>query len=763
MRSLALLCAYSAASTALELRASPHVVAPGTTTPGSAAAAAAAALDHANRVGPHRIAPDLDCAVRSLAAQFSAHLLPWADPALAADALRLAIDCNASSPAAAATSSTTISAAPNAIAPAADAFYADAVNGDDGNAGTQAAPFRTIARGLQATRAITPAAPAQLVLRAGTFWLASSGGTLELTPADSQLTISAFPGEAPVVSGGVPLAGLSWVKVPAPPPAPPKNMTDPTQGSLLCAPPLGCCVDGPGKSNPGVCAALGQLPSAAACAAACAANSTCTGYTWHDASTGGFAQWCYARLDGIDDCDGAAGHVSAWKPGAGPAPANNVWQATVPAGVADFDQLFFNGRRITRARYPNANPEVDLSPAGYMSPTGWAGANAYPAPNETHINGVRPYDPWFPDFQWGTQGTVANFTTGSFWGTRNPPAGSQYSVPSGVTMPAGVPSAGAWKNPQEAIVHAFQGGHWGNWQFGIESISGNSLTFSKGGWQEARGGGGQGIFVEGPIELLDVVGEWHWDPAARALTVAFNGTAHDGSETLVAAQLAELVRVTGSRAAPVTGVTLSGLTFAHTLTDYFLNYTVPSGGDWSFHDGGMVRLAGTEGASVLSNVFLAPGGNGLQISEHNRATVVRGNHFAWTGASAIVSAGLGGGTPTGGPDFPEGTVIEGNLMREIGVIIKQSGGLYMGVSANLTFRNNVGFNMARAAVNINDGFAGGHLLASNLIFNSVRETNDHGGINSWDRQPYSWRSWDPSNVNPLPMLETRNFIINNYK
>ena len=206
MRSLALLCACSAASTALglhsELRASSPAAAPGATTPRSAAAAVAAALDHANRVGPHRIAPDLDCAVRSLAAQFSAHLLPWADPALAADALRLAIDCNASSPAAAATSSTTISAAPNAIAPAADAFYADAVNGDDGNAGTQAAPFRTIARGLQATRAITPAAPAQLVLRAGTFWLASSGGTLELTPADSQLTISAFPGEAPVVSGG---------------------------------------------------------------------------------------------------------------------------------------------------------------------------------------------------------------------------------------------------------------------------------------------------------------------------------------------------------------------------------------------------------------------------------------------------------------------------------------------------------------------------------------------------------------------------------
>jgi hypothetical protein len=78
-------------------------------------------------------------------------------------------------------------------------------------------------------------------------------------------------------------------------------MTDPVTGSLLCAPPIGCCVDSAGESNPGVCAALAQMPTAAACAAACAANSTCTGYTWHDASQGAFANWCYARLDGIDD------------------------------------------------------------------------------------------------------------------------------------------------------------------------------------------------------------------------------------------------------------------------------------------------------------------------------------------------------------------------------------------------------------------------------------------------------------------------------
>jgi hypothetical protein len=36
---------------------------------------------------------------------------------------------------------------------------------------------------------------------------------------------------------------------------------------------------------------------------------------------------------------------------------------------------------------------------------------------------------------------------------------------------------------------------------------------------------------------------------------------------------------------------------------------------------------------------------------------------------------------------------------------------------------------------INDGFAGGHLLTRNCGFNLVRETLDHGVFNSWCAAP----------------------------
>jgi hypothetical protein len=47
--------------------------------------------DHTHLVGPHAMDPELDCAIRSLALDFSQVITPWADPALVSDALRLAI------------------------------------------------------------------------------------------------------------------------------------------------------------------------------------------------------------------------------------------------------------------------------------------------------------------------------------------------------------------------------------------------------------------------------------------------------------------------------------------------------------------------------------------------------------------------------------------------------------------------------------------------------------------------------------------------
>ena len=67
---------------------------------------------------------------------------------------------------------------------------------------------------------------------------------------------------------------------------------------------------------------------------------------------------------------------------------------------------------------------------------------------------------------------------------------------------------------------------------------------------------------------------------------------------------------------------------------------------------------------------------------------------------------------------------------------KQSSFFFQAKSCLSVVRNNIIFNVPRAAINFNDGFGGGNLVERNLAFNTCRESGNHGVFNSWDRQPY---------------------------
>ena len=96
--------------------------------------------------GRHGVDAALDCGLRALALDWAQFLQPSADATLVYDALRLGADCTATAPRRPAPAAARAAARPAA----AGAFYVDALRGDDGAAGTQSAPFTTIARGLPA-------------------------------------------------------------------------------------------------------------------------------------------------------------------------------------------------------------------------------------------------------------------------------------------------------------------------------------------------------------------------------------------------------------------------------------------------------------------------------------------------------------------------------------------------------------------------------------------------------------------------------------
>jgi hypothetical protein len=118
------------------------------------------------------------------------------------------------------------------------------------------------------------------------------------------------------------------------------------------------------------------------------------------------------------------------------------------------------------------------------------------------------------------------------------------------------------------------------------------------------------------------------------------------------------------------------------------------------------------------------------------------NSFYATGDSAILVVGASGRHRTNNAkslDYPYANVIEANHVDTVGVWGKQSAAYFKAVTRANRVRNNVFHDGPRSGINFNDGFAGGEVMEGNLLFNYVKESNDHGPFNSWDRQPYVTR------------------------
>ncbi|MGQ3094646.1 MAG: hypothetical protein ACT6RP_14425 [Roseateles sp.] len=90
-------------------------------------------------------------------------------------------------------------------------------------------------------------------------------------------------------------------------------------------------------------------------------------------------------------------------------------------------------------------------------------------------------------------------------------------------------------------------------------------------------------------------------------------------------------------------------------------------------------------------------------------------------------------------DYPKDSEAVDNLIHDIGHIDKQAAGIQIAMAARITVDHNTLYRLPRAAFNIGDGTWGGHVISHNDAFDTVLETGDHGTFNSWGRD----RWWHP--------------------
>lgn len=369
---------------------------------------------------------------------------------------------------------------------------------------------------------------------------------------------------------------------------------------------------------------------------------------------------------------------------------DGIFQAKTPAGLA-LDQLFVNGKRQLMARYPDYDANI------------------------------RPY---------------GGFAEDAFSRAR----------------------AARWNAPAGAFIHAMHRAHWGGYHYRITGKDENGEVQYEGGWQNNRQMGmhPQHRYVENVFEELDAPGEWFHDGNTHTLYCKPEPGVDLARAVMEAVRLRHLIELRGSRDNPVRNVTLRGFVFRHAART-FMDVKEPLlRSDWTIYRGGAVLFQGTEDCTVADCEFDQLGGNAVFVSRYNRHVTVRGCDFHDTGASAIAFVGdpqsvrnplfeygqrqsYAAIDQTPGPrsdDYPAGCRVEDCLIRRVGVVEKQATGVEISMAMGITIRHCSIYEASRAGINISEGTFGGHLIEFCDVFDTVRETGDHGSFNSWGRDRF---------------------------
>lgn len=319
----------------------------------------------------------------------------------------------------------------------------------------------------------------------------------------------------------------------------------------------------------------------------------------------------------------------------------------------------------------------------------------------------------------------------------------------------------SWKNPAGGYLHAMHVEDWGDFHYRITGKDSEGNLKLEGGWQNNRPMGihKDNRMVENIFEELDVSGEWYFDKTSSTLYY-FHLPGEDPSMTdFEAANLKNLVTLKGSKEEPVKNVTISGITFTGTARTFMEEYEPLLRSDWTIYRGGALFFEGTEDCSVKDCDLVDLGGNGIFFSKYNRRSSISGSLLTRIGASAICFVGDPSDVRspsfryerfvpweemdfTKGPkgdNFPAECSAHDNLIHEIGLFEKQVTGVEISMSFRITVSHNSIYDTPRSGINISEGTWGGHIIEYNDVFNTVKETGDHGSFNSWGRDRY----WHP--------------------
>lgn len=400
--------------------------------------------------------------------------------------------------------------------------------------------------------------------------------------------------------------------------------------------------------------------------------------------------------------------VTDWEPYEG-----RIMRSSLPAakgGGSKSRQLFFNGKRQIRARYPNFDPDNPLYGGwAYMeSPADDGNISAYRFPEGTGANLYMR-----PSIE-GGNATSFHYKPGTF--------------------------ERSWAKPRQGEVNCFFFSGITNDIVPIESVDEENriIKLTREIWQNDRPPWylafcfyrNNRFIVENLLEELDEPGEWCLDSEDGILYFWPPAGIEDG-EVIVPFNDC-LISLRGA-----SWITVSGFTLTETLDAG--DDLCRAGGDGygamyprqgRSYCGEALHMRRCQHCSIERNRFYAVGGNAIYLEGDNFRNRIQLNEIEYAGANGICLVG----STLQNPRFNR---VEDNHIHHVGVFQKFGVGVYLAASDGNVVGHNHIHHVPHHAVNLGSNGSGRNYVEYNFIQHTALENHDSTAINCWGDVPMS--------------------------
>ncbi len=313
-----------------------------------------------------------------------------------------------------------------------------------------------------------------------------------------------------------------------------------------------------------------------------------------------------------------------------------------------------------------------------------------------------------------------------------------------------------WADPMGGYIHAMHTALWGGFSYEIDGKTEDNELIYHGGWQNNRQSPMHKDYriVENIREEMTEPGEWMYSAREGKIYVRPLADADlDKTEIIVSPVFFILENCKN--------VTIENLTFRYGSRTFMETKEPLLRSDWTICRKGAVTLRDSDNCKIDRCVFRDIGSNGVFVDGNCSGITVSRTHFNEIGASAVAFVGRSSSVrsplfeyketqaaadmdKTPGPksdEYPKNCTVEDCLIEYVGLTEKQATGVEISMSYGITVKNCTICHTSRAGINISEGTFGGHRIEGCDVFDTVRETGDHGSFNSWGRDRF-WHLTD---------------------